>query len=116
MDSEKHLRRIHFTNVLFNFKYLPVSHLSKSVLPFRERFTRVPSVYISKILSRRATMNTKNGAQKIYALHLVFSTHNYKMDNRLLCTPGHTDTASYRGIVDACTIDPQCLKRKEQER
>ena len=33
-----------FTNILFDFIHLPVSHFSNAALPFRERFTRVPSV------------------------------------------------------------------------
>ena len=35
---------IRFTNMLFNFKHIPVSHLSNSALTFRKHFTRVPSV------------------------------------------------------------------------
>ena len=33
-----------FTNILFDFIHLPVSHFSNAALLFRERFTRVSSV------------------------------------------------------------------------
>ena len=33
-----------FTDILFDFIHLPVSHFSNTALPFRERLTRVPSV------------------------------------------------------------------------
>ena len=43
---------IRFTNMLFNIIHLPVSLLSNSALPFRERFTRVPCVFMPSLGNR----------------------------------------------------------------
>ena len=44
VEYEKTMSPIRFTNILFDFMHLHVSHLSNAALPFRKRFTRVPSV------------------------------------------------------------------------
>ena len=63
------------TGMLFNFIHLPVSHYSKSALPFRERFTRLPSLNTS--VERRdpsATYVCSAGNLHQYHLLLPFSS------------------------------------------